>query len=98
MQALLVLDGFGDLLFLGSSPTFLKVMAHCSPLGKAGGGMAEVENIDEAVVAAKLEQASGENPAASNGEKRPAGSDAEDTLIEGGSGDEKPQTFSYFGM
>jgi hypothetical protein len=93
---LLVLDGFGDLLFLGSSHAFLKVMARCSPLHEDGGKMAKVENIDEVVVAAELERVFVENPAASDGEKRAVGSDAEDTLIEGGSGAEKLRTY-YFG-
>jgi hypothetical protein len=57
-------------------------VASCSPLGEAAASMTEVENIDEVVAAAELERAFGENPAASDGEKRPASSDIEDTLSE----------------
>jgi hypothetical protein len=39
-------------------------MAACSPLGNATATVAEVENIDEAAVAAELERAFGENPTA----------------------------------
>jgi hypothetical protein len=44
--------------------------------------------MDESVVAAELECAFGENPATSNVEQRPVSSDVEDTLSEGGSGNE----------
>jgi hypothetical protein len=75
---------------------FAEVMARCSPLDEAGGGMAEVENMDEAVIAVELERAFEENHAASNVEQRRAGSDGEDTLSEGGSGNENSRT-CYFG-
>jgi hypothetical protein len=76
---------------------FAEVMARCSPLDEVADGMAEVENMDEAVVAAELERAFGENPIASNVERRPTGSDAEDTLSEGDSGNENSRTY-YFGL
>jgi hypothetical protein len=74
---------------------FAKVMAHCSPLDEAASGMTEVENMDEAVVAAELECVFGENPAASNGERCFVSPDTEDTLSEGGSGNENSWTY-YF--
>jgi hypothetical protein len=58
--------------------------------------MTEVENIDEAVVAAELEPAFEENPAASNGEKHLVSPDTEDTLSEGGLDNENSRTY-YFG-
>jgi hypothetical protein len=75
---------------------FTKVMAHCSPLDEAVAGMAEVGNMDEAVVVAELERAFRENHAASNVEWRPARPDAEDILSEGGSGNKNSRTY-YFG-
>jgi hypothetical protein len=75
---------------------FVEVMARCSPLDKAAAGMAEVENIDEAVAVAELEHAGEENPAASNVEWRLAGSDGENIPSEGGSGNENSRTY-YFG-
>jgi hypothetical protein len=75
---------------------FAEVMAHYIPLDEATAGMAEVEHMDEAVVAVELERAFGENPAASNVERRPVSPDAEDTLSEGGSGNENSRTY-YFG-
>jgi hypothetical protein len=44
----------------------LKAMARCSPLGDAPANAMEVENIDEAAIATKLECAFGENPGASD--------------------------------
>jgi hypothetical protein len=64
-------------------------MAHCSPLGEAAAGVAEVENIDE-------EHAFGENPVASDGEKCLASPDAEHTLSKSGSDNENSLTY-YFG-
>jgi hypothetical protein len=75
---------------------FAEVMACCSPLDEAAATMVEVENMDEAVVAAELERAFGENPAASNVEQCSAGLDVEDTLSDSGSGNENSQTY-YFG-
>jgi hypothetical protein len=75
---------------------FLKVMARCNPLVEAAAGMTEVENMDEAVVAAELERAFEGNPAAFDGERRLASPDAVDTLSEGGSGNENSRTY-YFG-
>jgi hypothetical protein len=71
-------------------------MARCSPLGEAAANMMEVEDIDEALVTAELEHAFGENPAASIGEKCLVSSDAEDTLSEGGLGNDNSWTY-YFG-
>jgi hypothetical protein len=75
---------------------FTELMARYSPLDEAATGMAEVENMHEAVVATELEHAFGENPAASNVERCPVGSDGEATLSEGGSGKENSRTY-YFG-
>jgi hypothetical protein len=75
---------------------FQEVMACCSPLDEAAAGMAEVENMDEIVVAAELERAFGENPTISNVEWCPVSPDAEDTLSEGGSGNENSRAY-YFG-
>jgi hypothetical protein len=58
-------------------------MAHYSPLGKA------------AVVAAELECAFGENPAASNGEKCLTNPGAGDTLSEGVSDNENLWTYNF---
>jgi hypothetical protein len=44
-------------------------MACYSPFGEASVAMVEVEDINEAAVAAELERAVGENPAAFDGEK-----------------------------
>jgi hypothetical protein len=74
---------------------FAKVMVHCSPLGEAVAIMTEVENMDEAVVTAQLELAFGEKPVASDGESCPVSPDVEDTLSEGGSGNENSWTY-YF--
>jgi hypothetical protein len=71
-------------------------MARCSPLGEAAATVVEVENIDEAVVAAELERAFGENCVTSDGENCPASLDAEDALVEGASDGEKLRTY-YFG-
>jgi hypothetical protein len=71
-------------------------MACCSPLDEAAIGMAEVENMDEAIIAVELEHAFEENPVASNVERHPVSSDTEDTLSEGGSGNENSRTY-YFG-
>jgi hypothetical protein len=71
-------------------------MAHCSPLGEAAATAVEVENIDKAAVAAELERAFGENPAASDGEKCLASPDVGDTLSEGVSDNENSWTY-YFG-
>jgi PKD repeat protein len=71
-------------------------MACCSPLDEAAIGMAEVENMDEAIIAVELEHAFEENPVASNVERHPVSSDTEDTLSEGGSGNENSWTY-YFG-
>jgi hypothetical protein len=70
-------------------------MSHCSPLGDAVATVAEVENIDEAAVAAELERAFEENPAASDGEKRHANPGARHTLSEGVSDNENSWTY-YF--
>jgi hypothetical protein len=70
-------------------------MAHCSPLCEDAASLTEVEDIDEAVVAAELEHAFEENPAASNGEKCLASPDARDTLSEGGSDNENLRRY-YF--
>jgi hypothetical protein len=75
---------------------FAEVMARYNPLDEVVAGMAEVENMDETVVAAELEHAFKGNPVASNVEQRPVGSDVEDTLSEGGSGNENSRTY-YFG-
>jgi hypothetical protein len=58
--------------------------------------MSKVENIDEAVVAADLERAFGENPATSDGEKCLTSLDIEESLSEGGSDNQNSQTY-YFG-
>jgi hypothetical protein len=71
-------------------------MACCSPLDEAAIGMAEVENMDEAIIAVELEHAFEENPVASNVERHPVSSNTEDTLSEGGSGNENSRTY-YFG-
>jgi hypothetical protein len=71
-------------------------MARCSPFGEAAATAAEVENIDEVVVAAELEHAFGENPAASDGEKCLASPGVGDTLSEGVSNNENSWTY-YFG-
>jgi hypothetical protein len=96
LQALLVLGAFDDLLFLGFSLVFLKVKACCSPLGKAAARVVEAEDIDEVVVAAELEQSFGENLVASDGERRPASPDAEDTLLAGGSDGESSRTYYFW--
>jgi hypothetical protein len=44
-------------------------MACYSPFGEASVAMVEVEDINEAAVAAELERAVGENPATFDGEK-----------------------------
>jgi hypothetical protein len=75
---------------------FAKVMARCSPLDKVVAGMTEVGNMDEVVVAGELERVFGENPTASDGERRPVSPDAEDILSKGGSGNENLRTY-YFG-
>jgi hypothetical protein len=67
---------------------FPKVMAHWSPLGEVGASVAEVENMDEAVIAAEVEWVLGENPAAYDGEKRLSSPDTKDPLSEGGSDNE----------
>jgi hypothetical protein len=72
------------------------MMARRSPLDEATAGMMEVENMDETVVAAELERAYGENPAASDGERHHVSPDVEDILSEGGSGSENLWTY-YFG-
>jgi hypothetical protein len=74
---------------------FAEVMACCSPLDEAAAGMVEVENMDEPIVAGELELAFGENPTTSNVERQPASLDFEDTLSEGGSGNENSRTY-YF--
>jgi hypothetical protein len=74
---------------------FAKVMARRSPLDDAEAGMTEVGNMDEAVVAAELERVFGENPTASDGERRPASPDDEDILSKSGSGNENSRTY-YF--
>jgi hypothetical protein len=56
-------------------------MARCSPLGEASSRVVEVEDMDEALVAAELERAFVENPVASEGERCPTGLDAEDALM-----------------
>jgi hypothetical protein len=63
-------------------------MARCNPLSEGAATTVEVENMDEAVVAAELDRAFGENPTASHGERCPASPDAEGILNEGGSGGE----------
>jgi hypothetical protein len=75
---------------------FAEVLARCNPLDKVVAGMAEVENMDQVVVAAELEHAFGENTAASNVVGHPMSPDAEDTLSDGGSGNENSRTY-YFG-
>jgi hypothetical protein len=87
--ALLLCLAFDDL------GCFVKVMARCSPLDEAAVGMTKVENMDEAVVAAELESVFEENPAASDGERHLESPDAEDTLSEGGTGNENSWTY-YF--
>jgi hypothetical protein len=74
----------------------LKVMARCSLLAEAVVGAAEVENMDEAVVAAELERAFGEDCATSDGEKGLASPATEETLSEGGSDGENSRMY-YFG-
>jgi hypothetical protein len=71
-------------------------MAHCCPLVEVAASAVGVENMDEAVVAAKLAHAFWENLPASNGEKCLASPDAEDTLSEGGSNSGNSRTY-YFG-
>jgi hypothetical protein len=73
-----------------------KFCGRCSPLCEVVASLTEVEDIDEEVVAAELECAFEENPAASDGEKRLASPDAGDTLSEGGSDNENLRTY-YFG-
>jgi hypothetical protein len=63
-----------------------------SPFDEAAAGMAEVEKMDEAVVATELERAFEENPATSNVERCPMGLNGNDTLREGGSGNENSWT------
>jgi hypothetical protein len=75
---------------------FADVMARCSPLDEAAAGMAGVENMDEAIVAAELEHAFRENPTTSNVERCTVSPDAEDTLSEGDSGNENSWTY-YLG-
>jgi hypothetical protein len=58
--------------------------------------MTEVENMDEAVVAAELDCAFRENPSGSNGESCHVSPGTKDTLSEGGSGNENLWTY-YFG-
>jgi hypothetical protein len=70
-------------------------MACCSPLGEAAASVAGAENVDKATIVAELERAFGENPATCDGERRPTGPDARDSLGEGGSGGENSQT-CYF--
>jgi hypothetical protein len=57
---------------------FEEVMAHCSPLDEATAGMVRVENMDDAIVVAKLEHAFVENPTTSNVERCPTSLDAKD--------------------
>jgi hypothetical protein len=71
-------------------------MARCSPLSEAAATTAEVENIDEAVVAAELVCAFGEDPAAFDGEKCVTSLGGEDILSEGVSDNEKSRMY-YFG-
>jgi hypothetical protein len=71
-------------------------MACCSPFGEAAAGMMEVENMDEVVVTTELEHEFGENPATTNGERHTVSPGAEDTLSEGGLGNENSRTY-YFG-
>jgi hypothetical protein len=58
--------------------------------------MVEVENMDEAAIAAELDRAFGENPAAFNGEKRVARLDDEDILDKGAPDHEELRMY-YFG-
>jgi hypothetical protein len=74
---------------------FAEVMACCIPLDEATAGMVEVEDMSEAIVAAELERAFGENLATSNVERRLAGSDGKDTPSKGGSGNENSQTYHF---
>jgi hypothetical protein len=69
-------------------------MAHYGPLGGASATV-EAENMDEAVVAAELERAFGENPATSNGEKRAVSPDDQDIPGEGAPDHEELCTY-YF--
>jgi hypothetical protein len=71
-------------------------MACCSPLGEVATDTVEEENMDKAVIAAEVERALGENPIASDGEKRPMSPNTEDTLSEGGSDNENSRPY-YFG-
>jgi hypothetical protein len=61
-------------------------MACYSPFGEAFVAMVEVEDINEAAVAAELERAVGENPAAFDGEKCTASPDGEGIPSEGAPG------------
>jgi hypothetical protein len=71
---------------------FAKVMACYSPLDEVTTGMMKVENMDKAVVTAKLERSFRENPTTSDAERRPVSPDAEDILSESGSGNENLHT------
>jgi hypothetical protein len=55
--------------------------------------MAEVENMDQVVVAAELERAFRENTTTSNVVGHPMSLDTEDTLSDGGSGNENSRTY-----
>jgi hypothetical protein len=72
-------------------------MTRCSPLGEATASVAGAENVDKAIIAAKLERALRGNPATSNGERRHVGPNARDAQGEGGSGIENSWT-CYSGL
>jgi hypothetical protein len=66
-------------------------MSHCISLGEAAAAVAEVENVEEIIVSAKLEHTFGENHVVSDGERH-----AEDDLGEGAS-DSAKLRMCYFG-
>jgi hypothetical protein len=70
-------------------------MSRYSPLGEVAAAVAEVENMKETTVSAKLERAFGENPAASDGERYATSPNAEDDLDEGASDNAKLRTCSF---
>jgi hypothetical protein len=70
-------------------------MAHCSPLGGAFVAMVEIENMDEAAIAAELERAFGENPATYDSAKRVTSLDDVDIPSEGAPDNEELHTY-YF--
>jgi hypothetical protein len=73
-------------------------MACCSSLGEAVANATEVENMDKAVIVTEVERVLGENPSASNDEKRLASPDAEDSLSKGGSDNKNSRTYYFVSL